>query len=71
MVASSKLMAVASKDGVSITEHFGHATQFRIYEVSPNSCTFVENREVAHYRRMLTRPAVRQVPLKEGAAVFG
>ena len=49
MAASSRLLAVASKDGVSINEHFGHATQFRIYEVSPNHCHFVENREVAHY----------------------
>lgn len=42
-------LAVASKDGISINEHFGHATQFRIYHVSPVECEYLETREVAHY----------------------
>jgi predicted Fe-Mo cluster-binding NifX family protein len=42
-------LAVASKDGIAITEHFGHAKQFRIYAVTPESCEFLEVREVAHY----------------------
>ena len=42
-------LAVATKDGLSINEHFGHAKQFRIYSVTPDSCDFLETREVAHY----------------------
>ena len=42
-------LAVASTDGVSINEHFGHAKQFRIYDASPESCDFLETREAAHY----------------------
>lgn len=42
-------LAVASKENISISEHFGHAKVFRIYEVTPSECAFVETREVAHY----------------------
>ena len=42
-------LAVASKEGLAISEHFGHAKQFRIYLVTPASCNFLEQREVAHY----------------------
>jgi predicted Fe-Mo cluster-binding NifX family protein len=42
-------LAVASKDGIAISEHFGHAKQFSIYIVSPDTCDFQEIREVAHY----------------------
>jgi predicted Fe-Mo cluster-binding NifX family protein len=42
-------LAVASKDGISINEHFGHATQFRIYLADPDNCEMLETREVAHY----------------------
>jgi len=42
-------LAVASKENISINEHFGHAKAFRIYEVTPTECRFLENREVAHY----------------------
>lgn len=42
-------LAVASKEGLAISEHFGHAKQFRIYEVAPETCTLLEIREVAHY----------------------
>lgn len=41
--------AVASKEGQAVSEHFGHATEFRIYEVTPASCRFLETRAVAHY----------------------
>ncbi len=42
-------IAVASKYGTAIDEHFGHAKAFLIYDL--NSCEphFVERREVAHY----------------------
>ncbi|MBS1158473.1 MAG: Metallocluster binding protein of the NafY/NifY/NifX/VnfX family [Proteobacteria bacterium] len=39
-------LAVASKEGISISQHFGHAKAFRIYEVTPAECRFPENREV-------------------------
>lgn len=42
-------LAVASKENISISEHFGHAKSFRIYEVTPAECRFLETREVKHY----------------------
>ncbi|WP_347987052.1 NifB/NifX family molybdenum-iron cluster-binding protein [Methylomonas sp. AM2-LC] len=42
-------LAVASTDGISINEHFGHAKQFRIYSATSDRCDFLETREVAHY----------------------
>lgn len=42
-------LAVASKEDLAISEHFGHAKQFRIYEVNPDRCELLETREVAHY----------------------
>ena len=42
-------LAVASKEGLAISEHFGHAKQFRVYQMSPGSCQLLETREVAHY----------------------
>ncbi|MDP2200381.1 MAG: NifB/NifX family molybdenum-iron cluster-binding protein [Methylicorpusculum sp.] len=42
-------VAVASKEGLAISEHFGHAKQFRIYEVTPESCKLLEIREVSNY----------------------
>ncbi len=42
-------VAVASKEGISISEHFGHAKKFYIYEVDTNNCNFIEEREVRHY----------------------
>ena len=41
--------AVATKDGISINEHFGHAKQFYIYEVAGNECSLLEKRQVEHY----------------------
>lgn len=42
-------LAVASKDGVAVSEHFGHAKRFAVYAVTPDSCRLLESREVAHY----------------------
>ena len=42
-------VAVASKDGISINLHFGHAKRFYIYEVSGSWMGFVETRDVDHY----------------------
>ncbi|MBN0987597.1 NifB/NifX family molybdenum-iron cluster-binding protein [Amphritea pacifica] len=43
------LMAVASKDAVSINLHFGHTRAFLIYRVSGDHCEFVERRAVDLY----------------------
>ncbi len=42
-------VAVASKDGISINLHFGHAKVFWVYEVGGGSCSLLERREVDHY----------------------
>lgn len=42
-------LAVASKEGLAISEHFGHAKQFRIYQALRDRCDFLETRHVAHY----------------------
>ncbi len=42
-------LAVASKEGISISEHFGHAKLFWIYQVSDASCELIEKRDVEHY----------------------
>jgi predicted Fe-Mo cluster-binding NifX family protein len=42
-------IAVASKEGMAVSEHFGHAKQFLIYEVDANRCALLEKREVEHY----------------------
>ena len=41
--------AVASKEGMAISEHFGHAKQFFVYEVGNSGCQLLEKREVSHY----------------------
>lgn len=42
-------LAVASKEGLAISEHFGHAKQFRIYEATRDHCDLPGIREVSHY----------------------
>lgn len=42
-------LAVASKEGVAISEHFGHAKRFYIYEITAKTCQLLEIREVSHY----------------------
>ncbi|WP_320818625.1 nitrogenase cofactor biosynthesis protein NifB [Thalassolituus sp.] len=43
------LMAVATSGGGLINQHFGHATEFLIYEVSANGVRFVSHRKVDQY----------------------
>ncbi len=43
------LVAVATKGKGRINEHFGHAHEFQIYEVSANSTVFIGHRRVDHY----------------------
>lgn len=42
-------VAVASKTGVAVDEHFGHAKVFRIYQVSIGCAELLESRDVDHY----------------------
>lgn len=42
-------LAVASKEGLAVSEHFGHATRFYIYAASPGTCHLLETRQVEHY----------------------
>ncbi len=43
------LMAVATSGGGVINQHFGHATEFLIYEASPTDVRFVSHRKVDLY----------------------
>ncbi|SMF28355.1 Dinitrogenase iron-molybdenum cofactor [Alteromonadaceae bacterium Bs31] len=42
-------IGVATKDGVSVNLHFGHADTFWVYELSERSFSFMEKREVEKY----------------------
>jgi predicted Fe-Mo cluster-binding NifX family protein len=42
-------VAVATKEGVVVSEHFGHAKAFHVYDLSADSCHLVEQRQVRHY----------------------
>ncbi|WP_455220766.1 NifB/NifX family molybdenum-iron cluster-binding protein [Kaarinaea lacus] len=42
-------VAVATKEGVMVSEHFGHAKSFHIYELSAKNCRLMEQRQVRHY----------------------
>ncbi|PPQ35505.1 nitrogenase cofactor biosynthesis protein NifB [Rhodopila globiformis] len=43
------LVAVATKGGGRINQHFGHATEFQVYEVSPAGISFAGHRKVEQY----------------------
>jgi nitrogen fixation protein NifB len=45
----SMLIAVATKGGGKVNEHFGHASEFQIYEVSAQGAKFVGHRRVDLY----------------------
>ncbi len=45
----SMLFAVSSKSGVLVDQHFGHATDFYIYEYTNKSIRFREKRSVSKY----------------------
>ena len=42
-------VAVATKEGRAVSEHFGHAKGFVIYEVTLESVRLLEERAVEHY----------------------
>ena len=43
------LIAVASKDGKEINQHFGHAERFLIYDVEGSDANLVDEKKVARY----------------------
>jgi predicted Fe-Mo cluster-binding NifX family protein len=43
------LIAVASKDGRDINQHFGHAERFLIYDVEENDAKLVDEKKVERY----------------------
>lgn len=42
-------VAVATKNNAQIDEHFGHADEFKVYQVGPDGARFEEVRTVEHY----------------------
>lgn len=49
MTETAHRYAVATKEGMAVSEHFGHAKRFAIYQVSASRCELLEQREVDHY----------------------
>lgn len=47
--AGSLLVAVATKGGGRINEHFGHAKEFQVYEATAKGITFIGHRKVENY----------------------
>jgi predicted Fe-Mo cluster-binding NifX family protein len=43
------LIAVASKNGKEIDQHFGHAERFLIYDVEGNAANLVDEKKVERY----------------------
>jgi MoaA/NifB/PqqE/SkfB family radical SAM enzyme len=48
-ISCAALFAVASKNGMLVDQHFGHATGFYIYEYKEGQANFIERREVPQY----------------------
>lgn len=42
-------MAIATKGNGRINQHFGHAKEFQVYEVSPKGVEFIGHRKVDEY----------------------
>jgi predicted Fe-Mo cluster-binding NifX family protein len=42
-------VAVATKDGLTIDTHFGHAREFWVYDLSGETLTFLERRDIEQY----------------------
>jgi nitrogen fixation protein NifB len=43
------LVAVATKGGGMVNQHFGHAKEFQVFEVDANEAKFVGHRKIDHY----------------------
>lgn len=48
-LTSSILVAVATKGGGLVNQHFGHAKEFMIYEVDGTKARFIGHRKIDHY----------------------
>jgi nitrogen fixation protein NifB len=49
METPAKLVAVATKGGGRVNQHFGHAAEFQIYEVDLRGVRFIGHRKVENY----------------------
>jgi nitrogen fixation protein NifB len=49
LAAPAKLVAIATKGGGRINQHFGHASEFQVYEVDADGVRFVGHRKVENY----------------------
>jgi predicted Fe-Mo cluster-binding NifX family protein len=58
------LIAVASKDGKEVDQHFGHAERFLIFEVEGDRVELVEERQVERYCRFDPDHPMRSHTLK-------
>ncbi len=61
------LIAVASKDGKEINQHFGHVERFLIFEIEDDKVTLVEERKVERYCRFDPDHPLRSHTLKDTA----
>lgn len=61
------LIAVASKDGKEINQHFGHVERFLIFEVGDGKVALVEERPVERYCRFDPEHPMRSHTLKDTA----
>jgi len=59
------LIAVASKDGREINQHFGHAERFLIYDVELNNVRLVDEKKVERYCSFNPDNPLRGHALKE------
>ncbi|NVN89723.1 MAG: dinitrogenase iron-molybdenum cofactor biosynthesis protein [Desulfuromonadales bacterium] len=59
------LIAVASKDGRDINQHFGHAERFLIYEVEQGIVKLVDEKKVERYCSFDPEHPLRSHVLKE------
>ncbi|MDU0458660.1 MAG: NifB/NifX family molybdenum-iron cluster-binding protein [Geobacteraceae bacterium] len=64
------LIAVASKDGREINQHFGHAERFLIYDVEQGSAKLVDERKVERYCSFDPEHPLRMHLLKSIAAAL-
>jgi len=65
------LIAVASRDGKEINEHFGKARRFLIYEVHGEVVTFVEEKVVERYCSDEPDHGLRKPLIERIAATLG
>ena len=65
------IIAFASKDGIQINQHFGHAERFLIYEVAGAEAKLVDERKVQRYCTYDQDHPLRAHVLREIADALG